>query len=110
MAVNVIATVRTFEIQKYIFRSIVKLTGFFADINIEKLYRNCRESFFINGTETPRRPGELIHLPVELCNTYKLLAEKGGDDFYTGTLADLIADDLRDLGSIITKKDLELYK
>lgn len=64
----------------------------------------------MNGTDLPRRQGEHIHLPVELCNTYKLLAEKGGDDFYNGTLADLIADDLRDLGSIITKKDLESYK
>lgn len=70
----------------------------------------CRKSFFINGTNTARRPGDLIHLPMELCNTYKLLAEKGGDDFYTGTLADLIVDDLQDLGSIITKKDLEAYE
>lgn len=39
-----------------------------------------------------------------------MIAEKGGDDFYNGTLAELILDDLRDLGSIITKKDLESYK
>lgn len=70
---------------------------------------NCRKSFFINGT-TPRRPGEHVYLPQELCQTYKILAEKGGDDYYNGTLADLIVDDLRDLGSIITKKDLEAYK
>lgn len=72
------------------------------------IYR--RKSFFINGTNTARRPGDLIHLPIELCNTYKLLAEKGGEDFYSGTLADLIVDDLQDLGSIITKKDLESYE
>lgn len=69
-----------------------------------------RKSFFINGTDTPRKAGDLIHLPSELCNSYKLLAEYGGDDFYSGALADLIADDLRDLGSIITKKDLESYE
>lgn len=69
-----------------------------------------RKTFFINGTNTPRRPGEHIRLPPALCSTYKILAEKGGDDFYNGHLADLIVDDLRDLGSIITKSDLEWYK
>lgn len=39
-----------------------------------------------------------------------MLGENGGDDFYTGELADLIAADLKDLGSIITKEDLESYK
>lgn len=67
-----------------------------------------RYVLFNNGT--PRRAGDHIQFPTELCNTYKLIAEKGGDDFYNGTLAELIADDLRDLGSIITKKDLESYR
>lgn len=71
---------------------------------------HCRKSFFINGTDTPRKPGDLIHLPKELCNTYKLLAENGANDFYAGTVADLIVDDLRDLGSIITKNDLVSYE
>lgn len=39
-----------------------------------------------------------------------MLAENGGDDFYNGALADLIVDDLGDLGSIVTKTDLESYK
>lgn len=69
-----------------------------------------RKSFFINGTDIPRKAGDVIHLPKELCNTYKILADNGANDFYTGTLADLIVDDLRDLGSIITKKDLESYE
>lgn len=69
-----------------------------------------RKTFFVNGTTIPRRTGEYVQMAPELCNTYKLIAENGGDDFYNGTLADLIADDLRDLGSIITKKDLELYR
>lgn len=49
-------------------------------------------------------------MPSELCNTYKMLSESGGDDFYTGTLADLIAQDLKDLGSIVTKEDLQSYE
>ncbi|XP_031630492.1 glutathione hydrolase 1 proenzyme-like [Contarinia nasturtii] len=69
-----------------------------------------RKTFFVNGTNTPRREGEHVKFHPELCNTYKMIAENGGDDFYNGILADLIVDDLRDLGSIITKKDLESYK
>lgn len=64
----------------------------------------------MNGTNTPKRQGESFRMPSELCNTYKLIAENGGDDFYNGTLADLIADDLRDLGSIVTKKDLQSFR
>lgn len=69
-----------------------------------------RDSFFINGTNTPHQPGDLIIMPKELCNTYKMLSENGGDDFYTGALADLIAQDLKDLGSIVTKEDLQSYE
>lgn len=69
-----------------------------------------RNSFFINGTNTPHKLGDLIFMPKELCNTYKMLSENGGDDFYTGTLADLIAQDLKDLGSIVTKEDLQSYE
>lgn len=72
--------------------------------------RYDRNNFFKNGTNKPLREGEFVRLPPQLCNTYKLIAELGGNDFYNGTLADLIADDLKDLGSVITKKDLESYK
>lgn len=68
-----------------------------------------RKSLF-DETGEVRRRGDKIYLPKELCNTYKLLAEKGGDDFYNGDLADLIVDDLKELGSIITKKDLQSYR
>lgn len=64
----------------------------------------------MNGSQTAYRAGDYVQMPVELCNTYEMIAERGGDDFYNGHLADLIAEDLRDLGSIITKDDLKLYK
>lgn len=68
-----------------------------------------RKTFFKNETNERRKAFEHIQLPTALCNTYKLLAENGGDDFYNGTLADLILEDLNDLGSIISKKDLQSY-
>lgn len=58
----------------------------------------------------PRKIGSIIKPPSSLCSTYRLLAKNGGNDFYTGQLAELIVSDLKDMGSVITKKDLELYK
>lgn len=54
--------------------------------------------------------GTTIHPAQQLCDTYKIIAENGGEDFYSGHLADLIAEDLQDLGSVITKQDLQEYK
>ncbi|XP_062138220.1 scoloptoxin SSD14 isoform X1 [Drosophila sulfurigaster albostrigata] len=53
--------------------------------------------------------GDLIKSPKQLCNTYQLLADNGPMDFYNGTIAEMLAEDLRDLGSIITQDDLNAY-
>lgn len=58
----------------------------------------------------PKKPGSIVKPPASLCLTYRLLAKNGGIDFYTGHLAELVLADLRDIGSVITKKDLELYR
>ncbi|XP_055309857.1 glutathione hydrolase 1 proenzyme-like [Sitodiplosis mosellana] len=95
-----------------------------SEIKVSKHLSNCikvmapkilkedrlKRTFFVNGTNIPRRQGEHVQMAPELCKTYKLIAENGGDDFYNGTLAALIVDDLRDLGSIITKEDLESFR
>lgn len=39
-----------------------------------------------------------------------MIAESGGEDYYNGTLAKLIVEDLRDLGSVITLEDLNNYR
>lgn len=44
-----------------------------------------------------------------LCETYELLAENGPLDFYNGTLAHMVVEDLKDLGSTVTAYDLESY-
>ncbi|KAH8292920.1 hypothetical protein KR044_008657, partial [Drosophila immigrans] len=53
--------------------------------------------------------GDLIKSPKQLCNTYLLLADNGPMDFYNGTIAQLLAEDLKELGSIITQDDLNAY-
>lgn len=69
-----------------------------------------RNTFYNNITGQFHKYGEHILPPQQLCQTYKRIAENGGDDFYTGELAKDIAADLKDLGSVITKSDLDAYK
>lgn len=65
---------------------------------------------FINAETGEIHPvGTKLQAPQEICNTYKMLAENGPMDFYNGELAKLIAEDLKDLGSIIMPYDLESY-
>lgn len=45
-----------------------------------------------------------------LCKTLEVIAEKGGDELYNGTLSVQFAEDLKEAGSIITKEDLEAYR
>ncbi|XP_031634710.1 glutathione hydrolase 1 proenzyme-like [Contarinia nasturtii] len=71
--------------------------------------QHLRNTFFnISGGQ--RFTGERVKLAPELCKTLRIIASNGGDDFYNGHLAELIEADLRDIGSIITKKDLQSYK
>lgn len=49
-------------------------------------------------------------VPKQLCETLKVIAKNGGDDLYNGTLGEMLLEDLKEMGSIITKEDLENYK
>lgn len=55
-------------------------------------------------------PGTFVKPSSALCRTLERIAEKGGDDFYNGSLAADIVEDLRRVGSIITAEDLANYK
>ncbi|KRF93793.1 scoloptoxin SSD14 isoform X2 [Drosophila mojavensis] len=68
------------------------------------------QSVFLNEeTGEHHQEGALLKPPAKLCNTYKLLAENGPMDFYNGTVAQMLAEDLKELGSIITQDDLDTY-
>ncbi|XP_073832162.1 glutathione hydrolase 1 proenzyme isoform X2 [Musca autumnalis] len=69
------------------------------------------KKMFYNETTNHIHPiGTHIQPSEEICNTYKLLAENGPYDFYNGTLAKMVAEDLRDLGSVVDFADLETYR
>lgn len=54
--------------------------------------------------------GTKLQPSKELCKTYELLAENGPLDFYNGTLARLVAADLKEMESTVTLDDLETYR
>lgn len=66
--------------------------------------------FYNETTDTIHPVGTLIKPAEEICKTYQLLAENGAYDFYNGTLAQLVAEDLQDLGSLVEFADLESYR
>ncbi|MGK2912063.1 MAG: gamma-glutamyltransferase family protein [Sphingobium sp.] len=57
----------------------------------------------------PLVQGDRLRQPA-LAPTLRTLAEKGLDDFYNGALADLIAADLAELGSPVTRSDLSAHQ
>ncbi|XP_055681546.1 glutathione hydrolase 1 proenzyme-like isoform X2 [Lutzomyia longipalpis] len=68
-----------------------------------------RSMLFNETTGTFRRMGSIVR-PTKLCETLRIVAENGGTDLYNGTLADLFVEDLKELGSIITREDLQAYR
>jgi gamma-glutamyltranspeptidase/glutathione hydrolase len=70
-------------------------------------YPSSKKLFFKNGQ--PYKEGERL-IQRDLANTLKLVADKGKDGFYTGPVAQLIAQDMANNGGLITENDLATYQ
>ena len=55
------------------------------------------------------KQGDIIR-PKEICETYKLIANEGGNALYNGSLAKKLAEDIGEMGGIITQDDLAQYR
>jgi gamma-glutamyltranspeptidase / glutathione hydrolase len=64
-------------------------------------------AFFLRGGEPPR-VGEIVRQP-QLAETLHRIAESGADDFYHGSLARDVADDMRDHGGLMDEEDLARF-
>lgn len=62
------------------------------------------ETFLIDGTRSPRE-AERFHNP-RLADTYQLIAEKGRQEFYRGSIAERIVDFSQKQGGYFTLQDL----
>ncbi|MGH7662724.1 MAG: gamma-glutamyltransferase [Gemmatimonadaceae bacterium] len=90
--------------------------GFIVDSNLYRSIRNDRELIarFAGGATflpegEPPAPGTRFHQP-ELARTLRLISERGARAFYQGEVAELIADEMRRGGGIITEEDLAGYE
>lgn len=82
-------------------------------LRINRIVKNddkLRRMFYNETAEDFLRIGSWIQPDRTLCTTLRRIAERGGEDMYTGDLAEDLAADLKDMGSIITKQDLAEYK
>jgi gamma-glutamyltranspeptidase/glutathione hydrolase len=65
-------------------------------------------SIFLDGGEPPKEGDRLIQ--PDLADTLQAIADKGPRAFYTGRIAEQIADAVRQAGGIMTADDLAHYK
>uniref|UniRef100_A0A3Q2QN59 Glutathione hydrolase n=1 Tax=Fundulus heteroclitus TaxID=8078 RepID=A0A3Q2QN59_FUNHE len=63
---------------------------------------------FCGKTGVVLKENEIIRFP-KLAETYRRIAEKGAEEFYTGQLAEDLVKDIQSAGGIITKEDLRDY-
>ncbi len=58
---------------------------------------------------SPKRVGDVVRNP-DLAAVLRLIAANGADVFYTGEIADRIAEDMRGNGALLTGEDLRRYR
>ncbi|XP_063225549.1 scoloptoxin SSD14-like isoform X4 [Bacillus rossius redtenbacheri] len=80
------------------------------EIRAESIFNSStlRAMFVDPATGKLKRQGSLIR-PGKICSTLRAVAERGGDDLYTGALAKTLAEDIASMGGIITEDDLRDY-
>jgi gamma-glutamyltranspeptidase/glutathione hydrolase len=66
-----------------------------------------RDVFYRDGN--PLAPGDML-VQRDLARTLRQIAAEGPAAFYRGAIADLLVDEMRREGGIITKEDLERYR
>jgi len=101
---------------KEILQPVIDLAnqGFVVTKGQAQSLRSQREAFIkINGPQTffgqEIQAGDTLKIPV-LAKTLQRIAEKGKDEFYTGTTGKQLVSHLKKIGGIITKKDLAQYR
>ncbi|KAI5635220.1 gamma-glutamyltranspeptidase domain-containing protein [Phthorimaea operculella] len=92
-----------FVISKVMFDGLETAAWIKNDPLLRKQYYNSIKNQF-------HSPGTVVKPSEQLCNTFRRIAEKGGDELYNGTLAKEFAQDLSDAKTIITEDDLRNYE
>ena len=76
---------------------------------IKSNYPNIKETYLQPNGGKLAVEGEIFKNPL-LAKTYKTIANKGEQGFYSGTIARAIADEVQQQGGFLTTEDLSAYK
>ena len=76
---------------------------------IKSNYPNIKETYLQPNAGKLAVEGEIFKNPL-LAKTYRTIANKGEQGFYSGTIARAIADEVQQQGGFLTKEDLSSYK
>ncbi|XP_045516741.1 glutathione hydrolase 1 proenzyme-like isoform X1 [Pieris brassicae] len=71
--------------------------------------RHLRKTY-VNKDNQFHKPGTVVKPSEAWCRTLEVIAEKGGDELYNGSLSVDFLEDLKEAGSIITAEDLQNYE
>ena len=76
---------------------------------IKSNYPNIKETYLQPNAGKLAVEGEIFKNPL-LAKTYRTIANKGEQGFYSGTIARAIADEVQQQGGFLTTEDLSSYK
>ena len=76
---------------------------------IKSNYPNIKETYLQPNAGKLAVEGEIFKNPL-LAKTYRTIANKGEQGFYSGTIARAIADEVQKQGGFLTTEDLSAYK
>lgn len=87
----------------------IQYDGF--QFNTKNIYNDpILKKLFVNPeTDEFYKPGTIIR-PKELCKTLRIIAQDGAPVFYNGSLGNLLIQDLKSKGAILSAKDLNMYR
>jgi len=92
-----------FEIDPWTAGSFVKYASQFAEVD-ERFREQVEFELYYNGAS-----GDRLKIP-DLAATLRRIAENGPDEFYTGRTAELLVEEMRRGGGLITMDDLAGYR
>ena len=92
---------------------LTELIAYYMERSVKRFiksnYPNIKETYLQPNGGKLAVEGEIFKNPL-LAKTYRTLANKGEQGFYSGTIARAIADEVQQQGGFLTTEDLSSYK
>ena len=92
---------------------LTELIAYYMERSVKRFiksnYPNIKETYLQPNAGKLAVEGEIFKNPL-LAKTYRTIANKGEQGFYSGTIARAIADEVQQQGGFLTTEDLSSYK